>query len=207
MAAGFQVAIHAIGDAGNREALRFIDSVQRAAPLARNGRHRIEHAQVVAPSDFAKFAEQGVVASVQPAHAVEDAPWAEQRLGSSRVSGAYAWRTFRMTGVSVVLSSDLPGSDADVFYGLHAAVTRTDKSGLPAGGWYPAQALTVEEAVRGYSRWARRASFQDDSLGVLKPDRWADITVLDRDPFTSSPTTWRDGRAVMTIVRGRIVTP
>ena len=207
MAAGFQVAIHAIGDAGNRAALGFIDSVQRVAPLARNGRHRIEHAQVVAPSDIVRFAEQGMIASVQPAHAVEDAPWAEQRLGPQRIQGGYAWRTLRRAGASLVLSSDLPGSDADPFYGLHAAVTRTDKEGRPSGGWYPEQALTVEEAIRGYTKWARRAAFQDDSLGVLKVDRWADLTVLDRDPFATAPGTWLGGKAVLTLVRGRVVAP
>lgn len=207
MAAGFQVAIHAIGDAGNRAALGFIDSVQRAAPLARNGRHRIEHAQVVAPADLVRFAEQGVIASMQPAHAVEDAPWAEQRLGAARIQGAYAWRTLRRAGATLVLSSDLPGSDPDPFYGLHAAVTRTDKQGRPTGGWHPEQGLTVEEAVRGYTKWARRAAFEDDSLGVLKADRWADLTVLDRDPFTSPPGTWLGGKATLTLVRGRPVGP
>ncbi|MFN9454141.1 MAG: amidohydrolase [Gemmatimonadota bacterium] len=207
MAAGFQVAIHAIGDAGNRAALQFIDSVQKAAPQARNGRHRVEHAQVVAPADVARIAELGVIASVQPPHAVEDAPWAEQRVGPARIQGAYAWRTFRRAGASLVLSSDLPGSDADPFYGLHSAVTRTDRQGRPTGGWYPAQALTVEEAVRGYTRWARRAAFQDDSLGVLKADRWADLTVLDRDPFTTPPGTWLGGKAVLTLVRGQVVGP
>lgn len=207
MAAGFQVAIHAIGDAGNRAALQFIDSVQKAAPQARNGRHRIEHAQVVATADFPRFAEQGVIASVQPPHAVEDAPWAEQRLGPVRVRGAYAWRSFRKAGVSIALSSDLPGSDPDPFYGLHSAVTRSDRQGQPIGGWYPGEALTVEEAVRGYTKWARRAAFQEDSLGVLKADRWADLTVLDRDPFTTAPARWLGGKAVLTLVRGRPVGP
>jgi predicted amidohydrolase YtcJ len=205
MAGGFQVAIHAIGDAGNKAALDFVDSVQKAVPAARNGRHRIEHAQVLAPRDIPRFAELGVTASVQPPHAVEDAPWAEQRLGPERVRGAYAWRSLRRAGASLALSADLPGSDPDVFYGLHSAVTRTDKTGAPAGGWYPQQALTVEEAVRGYSRWARRAVFQDDSLGTLGPDKWADITVLDRDPFTTPPTGWLGGRAMLVLVRGRVV--
>lgn len=205
MAAGFQVAIHAIGDAGNRAALDFVDSVQKAAPSARNGRHRIEHAQVVSARDLVRFAELGVTASVQPPHAVEDAPWAEQRLGPERIRGAYAWRSLRKAGASLAFSADLPGSDPNPFYGFWAAVTRSPKNGEPTGGWYPEQALTIEEAVRGYSRWSRRAVFQDDSLGTVARDRWADLTVINRDVFTSPPAAWRDGAAVLTMVRGRVV--
>lgn len=207
MAAGFQVAIHAIGDAGNRAALAFIDSVQRATPAAREGRHRIEHAQVVALADLPRFAELGVTASVQPPHAVEDAPWAEQRLGPVRIRGAYAWRTFRRAGVPLVLSSDLPGSDPDPFYGLHSAVTRADRAGQPPGGWRPEEALTVDEAVRGYTRWPRRAAFEEGRLGVIAPGRWADLTVLDRDPYATDPGAWPGGRATLTVVRGRLVSP
>lgn len=202
MAAGFQVGIHAIGDQGNRDALNYIDSVFRLAAPAKMTRPRIEHAQLVSPDDIGRFAELGVIASVQPPHAVEDAPWAEQRVGPERIRGAYAWRTLRQAGASLVFSADLPGSDPDPFYGLHAAVTRTDKAGRPTGGWYADQAMRIEEAIRGYTIWARRTAFEEPYVGPIAPGMWADLTVLDRDPFTSSAGSLLGGRATRTYVRG-----
>jgi predicted amidohydrolase YtcJ len=206
MAAGFQVGIHAIGDAGNRASLDFIDSVMRANPArARDARHRIEHAQVVSPQDLARFRSLGIIASVQPPHAVEDKGWAETRLGPERVRGAYAWRSLRRAGASVAFSSDLPGSDFSLFYGLHSAITRQDTTGMPAGGWYPEERMTPEEAVRGYTRWNAYAGFDDTESGMLKGGMRADLTVIDVDPFRlQSPRDLLRGTVLMTVSRGRI---
>ena len=204
MSAGFQVGIHAIGDAGNRATLDFIDSVSQAAPKARALRHRVEHAQVVSPPDIARFASLGVVASVQPPHAVEDKGWAETRVGAERIAGAYAWRTLRVAGAPLVFSSDLPGSDWSPFYGLHSAITRQDTSGAPPGGWYPGQRMTPEEAVRGYSAWSAYAGFDEQEAGVLAVGKRADVTVLTVDPFRATPRDLLRGAVVLTVSRGRI---
>ena len=205
MSAGFQVGIHAIGDAGNRATLDFIDSVQKAAPRAREMRHRIEHAQVVAPSDIPRFAALGVVASVQPPHAVEDKGWAEVRLGNARIAGAYAWRSLRRAGAPLVFSSDLPGSDWSLFYGLHSAITREDTAAAPPGGWYPAQRMTPEEAVRGYTAWSASAGFDEQDAGTIAIGKRADFTVLDIDPFRlETPAALLRGRVMLTVTRGRV---
>lgn len=208
MAAGFQVAIHAIGDAANRGALDFLARTYETRPEVRELRHRIEHAQVIRPADFRRFGQLGVVASMQPPHAIEDMDWAEQRLGPVRVLGAYAWRTLRQHGASLVFSSDLPGSDHDPLYGLHSAVTRQDRGHRPAGGWYPEQRMSAEEALRGYTTWAARAALLEESAGRIAPGRWADFTVLDIDPLVTGserPAELLDGRVVMTVVGGEIV--
>ena len=207
MASGFQLAIHAIGDAGNRETLDFVESVLWALPKQRDLRPRIEHAQVVHPDDVPRFARLGVIASMEPPHCVEDKAWAADRLGPARVKGAYAWRTLRQAGARLALNSDLTGSDHDIFYGLHAAITRRDKRGEPPGGWYPEERLTPEEAVRGYTTWNAYAAFSERDTGVLAPGRWADLTVMDVDPLVlgaSDPAKLLAGRILMTIVGGNV---
>ena len=208
MKAGFQVGIHAIGDAGNRETLDFIEKVSAGAPATRNERHRIEHAQVVHPDDISRFAGLGVTASMQPPHAVEDMIWAEERLGPERIRGAYAWRTLRRSGAHLVFSSDLSGSDHDIFYGLHAVVTRRDKNRRPAEGWYPEEALSAEEAVRAYTVWAARAAHWDGHTGTLEVGRWGDLTLMDIDPLRladEDPAAILDGRILATVVAGEVV--
>lgn len=208
MAAGFQVGIHAIGDAGNRETLDFIAEVYAQHPSAKQNRHRIEHAQVVSPQDLARFAELDVIASMEPPHAVEDKTWAEQRLGSERIKGAYAWRSLRMAGADITFNSDLPGSDHDIFYGLHAAVTRRDKQAMPTQGWQAQEVLTMEESIRAYTDWAAYAAFREAQTGTLQVGKWADITVLDIDPFASAvsaPEALLEGRVLMTVVDGKVV--
>jgi predicted amidohydrolase YtcJ len=208
MAAGFQIGIHAIGDAGNRETLDFIESVYRDAPTARANRNRIEHAQVLHSDDFARLAGLDLIASMEPPHAVEDMAWAEDRLGPQRIAGAYAWRTMREVGVPLIFNSDLPGSDWSVFYGLHAAVTRRNKALEPSGGWVPEQSMTPEEALRAYSTWAAFSAFVEAQTGVIEPGRWADLTVITVDPFglgAENPAGLLDGEVVATVVDGRVV--
>jgi len=135
MKAGFQVAVHAIGDAGNREALDILEAVFEQEPSTRNNRHRIEHAQVIAPDDIPRLGKLGVIASMEPPHAMEDKAWAEERLGPERILGAYAWRSLREAGADITFNADNPGSDHSIFYGLHSAITRQDKNGQHHRGW------------------------------------------------------------------------
>jgi len=206
MKAGFQASVHAIGDAGNRETLEFFESVYRQNPETRSQRNRIEHAQVVHPDDFARFARDSIIASMEPPHAVEDKAWAEARLGPDRIKGAYAWRSMRRKGVRLVFNSDLPGSDYSAFYGLHAAVTRRDRQLEPREGWFPEQRVTPEEALRAYSTWGAYAAFVERETGILAPGRWADLTMMDIDPLAvgeKDPGKLLDGKIVMTVGAGK----
>ncbi len=205
--AGFQAVIHAIGDGGNRDVLDFYERAFSTFPEAQGLRHRIEHAQVVHPDDFARFAELGIVASMQPPHAVEDSPWAESRVGPERILGAYAWRTMRRQGVRLIFNSDLSGSDFGIFYGLHSAITRTTRDLRPEGGWYPDQCLTSEEALRAYTVWPAFASSREGLTGTIEAGRWGDLTVLSIDPLnvgTTDPHALLEGEALLTIVEGEI---
>ena len=208
MQAGFQLGIHAIGDAGNREVLDFYEAQFKADPSTARNRHRIEHAQVISPQDQPRFARLGVIASMEPPHAVEDKGWAEDRLGPQRILGAYAWRTLRRDGARLTFNADNPGSDHSIFYGLHAAITRQDKQLQPPGGWYPEQRLTIEEAIRGYTNWSAYAAFREHQTGIVANGRWADLTVMDIDPFAiaaTAPEKIRAGRILATIVNGNVV--
>ena len=208
MKAGFQLGFHAIGDAGNREVLDFLEAEFKADPNTAGNRHRIEHAQVISPQDQPRFARLGVIASMEPPHAVEDKNWAEVRLGPQRILGAYAWRSLRTSGARLTFNADNPGSDHSIFYGLHSAVTRQDKQLQPAGGWYPEQRLTIEEAIRAYTSWSAYAAFREDQTGIIAKDRWADLTVMDIDPLAlaaTAPEKILAGRILATIVNGKVV--
>ena len=208
MKAGFQVGVHAIGDAGNREALDILESVFNETPSTAKNRHRIEHAQVMHPDDLSRLGTLGIIGSMEPQHAVEDKTWAEERLGSERVLGAYAWRTLRETNARLTFNSDNPGSDHSIFYGMHSALTRQDKNQEPEGGWYADQVMSSDETVRGYTIWSAYASFREDETGIIEKGRWADLTIMDIDPFIladESPGDILSGRILLTIVNGNIV--
>jgi predicted amidohydrolase YtcJ len=208
MKAGFQIAIHAIGDAGNREALDMLESVFRDASSTASNRHRIEHAQVLHPDDLPRLGQLGIIASMEPPHAMEDKTWAEERLGPERILGAYAWRSLRETNARMTFNSDNPGSDHNIFYGLHSAIARQDKNSEPEGGWYAHEVMVSDEAIRGYTSWSAYASFREDETGIIEEGRWADLTVMDIDPFVladESPGDILNGRILMTIVNGEIV--
>jgi len=208
MKAGFQIAIHAIGDAGNREALDILEGVFREDPSTGNNRHRIEHAQVMHPDDIPRLGQLGIIASMEPPHAMEDKAWAESRLGPERILGAYAWRSLRESGADITFNADNPGSDHSIFYGLHSAITRQDKNMQPEGGWYPEQRLSSDESVRAYTSWSAYASFREDDTGIIDVGRWADLTIMDLDPFIladESPSDILKGRILMTIVNGNVV--
>ena len=208
MKKGFQVAVHAIGDAGNREVLDIIENVYKVTPSARKNRNRIEHAQVMHPDDIPRLADLNIIASMEPPHAVEDKTWAEQRLGPERIKGAYAWRSLLINNTRLTFNSDNPGSDHDIFYGLHSAITRQDKNSQPEGGWYKEQAVNIDEAVRAYTSWSAFANFTEDYTGIIDEGRWADITIMNIDPFVlseDSPVDILDGEILMTIVNGSVV--
>jgi predicted amidohydrolase YtcJ len=208
MKAGFQIAIHAIGDAGNREALDILEGVFKEDSSTANNRHRIEHAQVMSPEDIPRLGQLGIIASMEPPHAMEDKTWAEERLGAERVLGAYAWRSLRESNARLTFNSDNPGSDHNIFYGLHSAITRQDKNQQPEGGWYADQRMNAEESIRGYTDWSAYASFREDETGIIEAGRWADLTVMDIDPFLladESPGEILNGRILMTIVNGNVV--
>jgi predicted amidohydrolase YtcJ len=208
MKAGFQVAIHAIGDAGNREALDILEAVFEQDPFTRDNRHRIEHAQVIHPDDIPRLDRLDIIASMEPPHAMEDKAWAEERLGPERILGAYAWRSLRQAGANITFNADNPGSDHSIFYGLHSAITRQDKNLEPEGGWYPEQRLGSDESVRAYTSWSAYASFREEDTGIIAVGRWADLTVMNIDPFVladENPSDILNGKILMTIVGGNIV--
>ncbi|MFB9372653.1 amidohydrolase [Algimonas porphyrae] len=185
---GFQMAVHAIGDAANDHILTSFE--RRLAPDA-NGpvpdhRWRIEHAQLVRP-DFAQRASAlRLIASMQPSHAMGDSDWAEDRVGSRRIRRAYAWRMLQDAGVPIIFNSDLPGEPWEPMQTLHFATTRTKRDGTPEGGWYPAQAVDRETALRAMTIDGAHAAFQDQALGSLAPGKWADFVVLSDNPLTAS---------------------
>jgi predicted amidohydrolase YtcJ len=198
------VATHAIGDRGNRLVL---DAYQRVlgGTAKTDHRWRIEHAQVVAPEEFPRFAELGVIASMQPTHATSDMPWAQDRLGPVRIGGAYAWQRMQANGVKLALGSDFPVESVDPRRGLHAAVTRQDAHGHPAGGWRAAERLSAAEALRGFTADAAWAAHDERDVGRLAPGFRADFVVLDEDPLAVPGeqlddlhvrSTWVDGKPV-----------
>jgi predicted amidohydrolase YtcJ len=184
--AGYQVNVHAIGDAGNREVLDAFEAAYRVAG-GRQLRNRIEHAQVVARADIPRFKQLELIASMQPTHATSDKNMAEARLGAERIKGAYAWRTFLDQGTRIAAGSDFPVESDNPFFGLHAAVTRTDHDGQPPGGWHPEEAMTLLEAFRAFTLDAAYAQHQEKTLGSLEPGKWADFILIDRDLFKMNP--------------------
>jgi predicted amidohydrolase YtcJ len=188
---GFQVNVHAIGDAANRAVLDAFAEVQPYY-ATKNLRNRIEHAQIISPEDIERFHKLGVIASIQPTHATSDKNMAENRLGSERMGGAYAWRALLKSGAQLAGGSDFPVESPNPFYGWHAAVTRQDHANEPPGGWRPWDALTRLEAFRLFTLDAAYAGHQETVLGSLETGKWADFIIVDSDPFTvGAEDLWR----------------
>jgi predicted amidohydrolase YtcJ len=184
--AGFQVCTHAIGDRGNRNALDAYAAALHDVPT-RDHRFRVEHAQVLAPEDIPRFAQLGVLPSMQTTHQISDMGWAQERLGPQRVLGAYAWRALLESGVIIANGTDAPVEVVDSRRTFHAAITRQDEQNLPVGGWYPAQRMTREEALRSMTIWAAHAAFMEHEIGSISVGKYADFAVLDRDWMTTPP--------------------
>jgi predicted amidohydrolase YtcJ len=201
VAGGWQVAVHAIGDAGSRAVLDAFAAAQAAH--AGDHRLRIEHVQVIAPADIPRLAELGVLASMQPTHATSDMPWAEARIGPDRIKGAYAWRTLRDAGATIVAGSDFPVEGTSPLLGIYAAVTRQDPSGHPAGGWYADQVMTLDEAIAAFTVAPAFAAFAEDSRGRIRAGMVADLTVFDR-PLVAGRELLETGVRA-TIVGGEVV--
>lgn len=200
---GFQVAVHAIGDAANAQVLDAL--AETRATYGDALRNRIEHAQVVAPADLPRFQGLNVIASMQPTHATSDKAMAGARLGEARLAGAYAWATIAASGARVAFGSDFPVEPPNPFFGLHAAVTRQDRDGAPPGGWRVEEAVTLPQAFAAFTTGAAWAGFAETKVGRLAPGLWADFILVDRDPFTAPPgelwkiavdETWLAGRRV-----------
>jgi len=202
---GYQVNVHAIGDNGNREVLDGFAAAYKAHPEARALRNRIEHAQVVALADIPRFKELGLIASMQPTHATSDMNMAEDRVGHERIKGAYAWRLYLKQGTVIAAGSDFPVESPNPFFGLHAAVTRQDHHNQPAKGWYADQAMTMTEALRGFTLDAAYAGHQEKTLGTLEPGKWADFILIDRDIFKVPPAEVWQTQVLETWVGGKRV--
>ena len=200
---GFQVGIHAIGDYGNRQSLNAFELAQggTASPL----RNRVEHAQVIALEDIPRFAELGVIASMQATHATSDMNMAEDRVGSERVKGAYAWRKLLDEGAIIANGSDFPVELANPMHGLYASVTRQSRAGLPEGGWYGGERLNREETLHSFTLAAAYAAHQEDRLGSLEPGKWADFIVVDRDFFEIPESEIDDIQVLQTWIGGELV--
>ena len=213
-----QIATHAIGDAGNREVLALYSEVLpsgrclprfrscRPAPeWMRDLRWRIEHAQVLHPTDFQAFPRLGVIASMQPSHAIGDLHFAPARLGQERLVGAYAWRSLLDGGARLVFGSDAPVERGDPLIEFYAAVARRDLQGFTGPGWHPEQALTRQQALRAFTLWPAYASFTEGELGSITVGKRADLTVFSVDLMTAPEAEIPRGRALMTVVDGAVV--
>ncbi|HWS99152.1 MAG TPA: amidohydrolase [Pyrinomonadaceae bacterium] len=230
-AEGFQIALHAIGDRANRialdgfeEALRqnlspnYYRASREDIPIQRGEtpetrshfltswvRFRLEHAQVVAPTDFARFRDLEVVASMQPSHAISDKRWAQDRLGEYRVLGAYSWHTMLAHGVRVAFGTDWPVEPISPYLGLYAAVTRRSTDGDPPGGWWPQERLSMAEAIRCYTAGSAYASFDEGQKGRIAVGMLADLVVHSQDLLTIKPEEVLNTEPVLTVFDGRVI--
>ena len=211
---GLTPHVHAIGDKGNRILLDIYEKLLTAHRLTdRDHRWRVIHAQVVHPSDMARFGRLKLVAEINPYHVSDDMRWMEERIGPERVKGAYAFRALKNAGAVLVFGSDSPGTNAARYflnpvYGLYAAVTRQTLTGEPKSGWFPDQRLTIEEAMEAYTKAPAWASFEEDRKGILAPGMLADIAVFDRDLIAAGRTRPADllaAKVRYTIAGGRLV--
>lgn len=202
---GFQVAVHAIGDAANRAALDVFARLNREMPAVnKDPRWRVEHAQVIAPSDIPRFATERVIPSMQAVHATSDMNMAEDRIGPERIKGAYAWRSLLDTGVIIANGSDAPVELLNPYHGLYASVTRMDRDGQPPGGWYPQERMTRMEALRSFTIWGAYASFTGSLKGSIEPGKLADFVILDRDPMRVPASQLKDIVANVTVLGGEV---
>ncbi|MDQ6786047.1 MAG: amidohydrolase [Acidobacteriota bacterium] len=233
-AAGFQIALHAIGDRANRMALDGFaeakknqnkiqtETYKNQAKAAKEAfektrtiidfvdiepdpRHRIEHAQVVNPNDFKRFEELGIIASMQPSHAISDKRWAGERLGEYRVLGAYAWHLMKSYNVHIPFGTDFPVESINPYRTLYAAVSRQDEAGMPAGGWQPQERLTIRDAIRCHTYESAYAEFAENIKGEIKVGMLADLVVQSKDLLTIEPKEILTTEPIYTILGGKIV--
>jgi len=221
-AAGFQIALHAIGDKANRMALDGFAKAHQNNPPKINqskskivkssisiyfdlSRHRIEHAQVISPADFKRFAELSIIASMQPTHAISDKRWAESRLGEYRILGAYAWHLMKSYDVHVPFGTDFPVESINPYQTLYAAVSRQDTMGEPFGGWQPQEKLSIEEAIRCHTFESAYAEFSENEKGEIKAGMLADLVVHSKDLLTIPHKEILMTEPIYTIFNGQII--
>ncbi|MEW9854417.1 amidohydrolase [Novosphingobium sp. M1R2S20] len=197
----FQVAVHAIGDKANEMVLDTIE--QLSATYKGDRRWRVEHAQVVDPTDIPRFGEHGTIASMQPQHQASDRLMAEARLGPDRLTGAYAWKSLGASGATLAFGSDTPVEPAQPFTGMSVAISRQGVDGQPVGGWQPQERLTIGEAMAAYTTGAAYAMFAEDRLGRLARGKRADFLFIDRDPTTATPESLRQTKVLETWINGQ----
>jgi predicted amidohydrolase YtcJ len=198
---GYRMALHAIGDRANRVALNAYEQTQ----VRPDRRHRIEHAQLLTPTDIPRFSKLGIIASMQPIHCTDDMAWKIRKVGLERVKSAYAWRSLLDSGAKLVFGTDWPVADLNPMQGLRAAVTRRDADGMPKEGWNAAQAVTLEEALDIYTRGGAYGAGWEKEVGTLMPGMRADMIWLDKNLLEIDPLeyvkvkvkkTWVDGEEV-----------
>src|SRR5262249_31340087 len=199
------VAVHAIGDRGNAELLDVFEEVaKKNGP--RDRRFRIEHAQHLRPQDYKRFAELGVIASMQPYHIIDDGRWAEGRIGAKRCASSYALRSLLDAGAKLALGSDWSVAPLSPLLGIDAAVNRRTLDGKHPKGWFPEQRITVKEAVEGYTLGSAYAAFQEKDLGTLEVGKLADLVVLSRDILSDAERDHiAEAEVLLTMVHGRVV--
>ena len=200
---GFQLAIHAIGDAANAQVIGAYE--QAGKTYGGDRRWRIEHLQIADPKDLPRLKPAGIIASMQPTHQTSDRLMAEARLGPERLDGAYAWQTIAKMGVPLAFGSDFPVESPNPFPGLAAAVSRQDMNGQPPGGWRPQDRVSFEQALAGFTRGAAYAGFAEQRIGSLEPGKWADFILVDRDVSTVDPQALARTQVLQTWVAGKKV--
>ena len=199
-AAGFQVAVHCIGDRANRLALNIFEEAGN-----HNSRNRIEHAQIIHSDDLPRFFDLGIIPSMQATHCTSDMYWIDERLGEKRLHEAYPWQSLLQTGSIITGGSDAPVEIPNPLLGIHAAVTRQDTSGWPNGGWQPKERMNIDQALASITTWAAYSMFAESYLGKIEPGYMADFTVLSHDPSTIDPAQIPSVNVHFTIVNGKVV--
>src|SRR5439155_10163496 len=206
---GIQVETHAIGDRANRLILDLYEAAFKAVPpnerKIREPRWRVEHAQIVDPTDLSRFAKLGVIPSMQPSHAISDLFFAPARLGMDRLVGAYAWQSFIKTGCIIPGGSDAPVERGEPMIEFYAAVTRKSIKGESGEGWHPEQAVSREQALKMFTIWPAYAAFEEKDKGSIEVGKLADFTVLSQDIMKIPEPEILQTRCIMNIIGSEIV--
>src|SRR5688500_16678635 len=207
--AGLQLTVHAIGDEANNVLLNYLEELNKQNGK-RDRRFRLVRAQVRAAADFDRLGRLGVVGEVQPFHLSDDMRWMEERIGSERTKGAYAFKSIQSSGAVLSFGTDWPGTSASEYpinpiLGLYAAVTRQTITGEPVAGWFPNERITIEDAIKAYTYGTAYANFEDKSKGSISAGKVADLTVLSKNLLKVEPKEFLSTNVIYTIVDGKIV--